>query len=531
MWYGSAMSRKCQTPSELEVKEVYGPADLDPAYQQKLGQPGQFPFTRGIHRDMYRGKPWTMRQYAGFGSAREANERYKFLLRQGTSGLSVAFDLPTQMGRDPDHPLVAGEVGRVGVSIATADDMEMLFADIPLHEVSVSMTINATAAILLAQYLVVAERRGIEWSTLQGTIQNDVLKEYIARGTYIYPPRAALRIVTDIFAFCAQHVPKWNTINVSGYHIREAGSTAVEEIALTLADGIQYVDAALKAGLAIDEFAPRLGFFFNCHNDFLEEVAKFRAARRLWARIMRERFGATNPRSMMLRFHTQTAGSSLTAQQPLNNVVRTTIQAMAAVCGGTQSLHTNSFDEALCLPTEESVLLALRTQQIIAHESGIAQTVDPLGGSFVVEAWTDRLESEAERVLQRIDQAGGMVRAIELGIPQAMVEQSAYRYQQRVEQKSQVIVGVNEFIQGDHGKVPLQTIDPAIEIEQRNRIQAFRKRRDAARVAAMQERLAVGARGDENLMALTVECVRIGLTNGEISDVLRGVLGEYRQGS
>lgn len=495
--------------------------------------PGEFPYTRGIHPTMYRGKVWTMRQYAGFGSAAATNARYRYLLQQGTTGLSVAFDLPTQMGRDPDHLLARGEVGRVGVSIATIDDMELLLRDIPLDQVSISMTINATASILLAFLLVVAERRGVPWIALRGTIQNDVLKEYIARGTYIYPPRPAMRIVTDIFGFCATHVPNWNTISISGYHIREAGSTAVQEIAFTLADGIAYVAAALDRGLSIDSFAPRLAFFFNCHNNFLEEICKFRAARGIWAEIMRDRFGAKDAKSMMLRFHTQTAGSSLTAQQPLNNVVRTTLQALAAVLGGTQSLHTNGFDEALGLPTEESAKLALRTQQIIAEESGVTFSADPLGGSYLVEELTAELARLAKLEIEKIDAMGGMLPAIEAGYPQDEIERAAYEAQRAVESGDSGVVGVNAFVEPDEGEMPVQKIDPETERQQIARLEDYRHARVAAgneaRCREALSQLTKVARGEGDLMMGVVESVRAGATLGEISDVLRGVFGEFRR--
>jgi len=470
-----------------------------------------------------------MRQYAGFGTAAEANARYHYLLKQGTTGLSVAFDLPTQMGRDSDHPLARGEVGKVGVAISSVDDMEVLLKDIPLADVSISMTINATASILLAFLLVVAERRKVPWGALNGTIQNDVLKEYIARGTYIYPPGPALRIVTDIFGFCSAEVPQWNTISISGYHIREAGSTADQEIAFTLADGIAYVEAAVKAGLQVDDFAPRLAFFFNCHNDFLEEIAKFRAARRMWAKIMRDRFGAKNPKSQMLRFHTQTAGSSLTAQQPMNNVVRTTVQALAAVLGGTQSLHTNSFDEALGLPTEESATIALRTQQVIAHESGVASAADPLGGSYLIESWTDRLEMLATKRLEYIETLGGMVRAIEQGHPQREIEKAAYAYQQRIESKEQIIVGMNEFVSSEETLPPIMKMDPKGEVEQKDRLGALRGRRDGNAVKAALEAVTRAAKDGSNLMPVIIDAARKLVTLGEISDVLRAEFGEYRE--
>ena len=518
--------KKYTTTSGFEIKEVYGPSDRVAA---ELPNPGTYPYTRGIHPSMYRGKVWTMRQYAGFGSAEETNKRYHFLLKQGITGLSVAFDLPTQMGRDPDHSLSHGEVGRVGVSISSVDDMERLFDGIALDQVSISMTINATASTLLAFLLVVAERRGTPWVALKGTIQNDILKEYIARGTYIYPPRQGMRLVTDIFSFCPKNVPQWNTISVSGYHIREAGSTAVEEVAFTLADGIAYVDAAVKRGLAVDEFAPRIAFFFNAHNNFLEEVAKFRAARRLWATVMKERFGAQDERSMMLRFHTQTAGSSLTAQQPLNNVVRTTLQAMAAVLGGTQSLHTNGFDEALGLPTEQSAQLALRTQQVIAEESGVISSADPLGGSYMIESLTDSIEREAKARIDKIDAMGGMLTAIENRYPQGEVESSAYEVQRAMESGSAGIVGVNRFCDSAQDSPPLLKMDPSVENTQVLRLSALKAARDSGRAASALDALRVAAEGDENVMPRIVECARVLCTLGEISDTLRQVFGEHHE--
>lgn len=506
------------------LKEVYLNSDAAPESEH----PGKFPFTRGIHAEMYRRRIWTMRQYAGFGSAKETNARYRYLLANGVTGLSVAFDLPTQMGRDSDHQLAHGEVGRVGVAISSIEDMELLCDGIPLDQVSVSMTINATASILLALYLVCAERRGIPWNKLRGTIQNDVLKEYLARGTYIYPPRPALRIVTDIFAFCSKNVPEWNTISISGYHIREAGSTAVDEVAFTLANGMAYVKSAIDAGLDVDEFAPRLAFFFNCHNNLFEEVAKFRAARRIWAGLMRDVFGAKQGRSLMLRFHTQTAGSSLTAQQPLNNVVRTTVQAMAAVMGGTQSLHTNSFDEALGLPTEESAKLALRTQQIIAAESGIASVVDPLAGSYFVESLTDEIEKGVRKRIEQIDGLGGMVPAIEAGVPQQHIDDAAFRYQQRVESGEQSVVGVNIFIDQEMKEMPIQHIDPALEKEQVERLKRFKAKRDQNKLKSAISGLEQAAKATTPLMPYIVDAVRAGATVGEISDVMRSVFGEHR---
>src|SRR5215217_3328751 len=483
------MLRLLRMATETKVPPLYFNPDntREIDYQNDLGDPGEFPYTRGIYPNMYRGRLWTMRQYAGYATAEESNTRYKYLLAQGTTGLSVAFDLPTQIGLDSDDPLAVGEIGKVGVAIDSLDDMERLFAGIPLSEVSTSMTINATAAILLSLYLAVACKQNVPFGKLRGTLQNDILKEYIARGTYIYPPAPSLRLVTDIFAFCAREVPNWNTISISGYHIREAGSTAVQEVAFTLADGITYVDAALTAGLAIDDFAPRLSFFFNAHANLLEEIAKFRAARRLWARIMHDRFGARDPRSQMLRFHAQTAGSTLTAEQPFNNVVRTTVEALAAILGGAQSLHTNGFDEALALPTETSAQLALRTQQILAFESGAGDIVDPLGGSYAVEALTSEIEGRARDYLERIDAMGGMIAAIEDGFPQAQIEQRAFAYQQAVERGDRVVVGQNRFKDqpaATRSGVTLHRLDPAIERAQRERLTALRATRDAAATSA-----------------------------------------------
>jgi methylmalonyl-CoA mutase N-terminal domain/subunit len=517
------------TTSGIEIKTVYDPGDMAGFdYLRELGFPGEFPFTRGVQPTMYRGRLWTMRQYAGFGDAEESNRRYRYLFEQGQTGLSVAFDLPTQMGRDADHPLAHGEVGRVGVSIGSIVDMETLLEGLPLDRISTSMTINATASILLALYLVVAERRGIEWNKLNGTIQNDILKEYVARGTYIYPPRGSMRIITDIFSFAAREVPNWNTISISGYHIREAGSTAAQELAFTIADGIAYVEAALRAGLELDKFASRLSFFFNVHNNFFEEIAKFRAARRLWARIMKERFGARDSRSMMLRFHAQTAGSSLTAQQVENNVVRVTLQALAAVLGGTQSLHTNSRDEALALPTEQSALLALRTQQVIAHESEVAATVDPLGGSYYIESLTNELENRAREYIARIDDMGGAVAAIESGYMQREIQNAAYAYQREVESGRRIIVGVNQFVTEDEPPAELLRVDPAIEERQRKRLAELRASREGASVQAALGRIEAAARSDENLMPPIIAAVRARATLGEIADAMRRVFGEYQ---
>jgi methylmalonyl-CoA mutase, N-terminal domain len=493
------------------------------------GFPGEFPFTRGIYPTMYRSRLWTMRQYAGFGTAAESNQRYRYLLGKGQKGLSVAFDLPTQIGMDSDHALSAGEVGKVGVAIDSIEDMQTLFAGIPLETVSTSMTINATAAILLCLYVAVAKKQGASLEKLSGTVQNDILKEYIARGTYIYPVRPAMRIVTDIFAWCKDRLPKWNTISISGYHIREAGSTAIQEVAFTLADGIAYVQAALDAGLAVDEFAPQLSFFFNAHNDLLEEIAKFRAARRSWARIMRERFGANDPRSLTLRFHAQTAGSSLTAQQPENNIVRVGIQALAAVLGGCQSLHTNSLDEALALPTEDAALIALRTQQIIAHETGVANTIDPVAGSYAIESLTSQIEAGAKTYLDKIDALGGMLQAIDSGFVQTEIQKAAFDYQHAVETKQQVIVGVNEFQAEEERQIPTLRIDPALEREQIARLQALRGKRNTSETGAALAELERRARTHENLLPAILTAVESFATVGEISDALRGVFGEYQE--
>lgn len=496
-------------------------------YLKDLGFPGSYPFTRGIQPTMYRGRFWTMRQYAGFATAEESNRRYRYLLEQGQTGLSVAFDLPTQIGYDADDPMASGEVGKVGVSISSLEDMETLFQSIPLERVSTSMTINAPAAILLAMYIAVAKKQGVDPAKLRGTIQNDILKEYVARGTYIFPPAPSMRLITDIFAYCAKHVPYWNTISISGYHIREAGANAVQEVAFTLANAVAYVNAALQAGLQVDEFAPQLSFFFNAHNNFLEEIAKFRAARRLWAEIMRERFQAQDPRSWMLRFHTQTAGSTLTAQQPENNIVRVTIQALAAVLGGTQSLHTNSMDEALWLPTEKSVRVALRTQQIIAYESGVADTIDPLGGAYVIEYLTDEIIHRAREYLKKIDDMGGAQRAIETGYMQSEIQRSAYEYQRAVEKKEQIVVGVNAFQTEENLTLERLKVDPAIEAAQRERLAALRARRDNQKVQELLTRLEQAARTSENLMPLFIESVENYATLGEIVGVLRRVWGEY----
>jgi methylmalonyl-CoA mutase, N-terminal domain len=497
--------------------------------EEALGYPGEFPYTRGIYPSMYRGRLWTMRQYAGFGSAAESNQRYRYLLSKGQSGLSVAFDLPTQIGMDSDHALALGEVGKVGVAIDSLEDMERLFDGIPLEKVSTSMTINATAAILLSLYVAVAKKQGANLAKLSGTVQNDILKEYIARGTYIYPVRPAMRIVTDIFAWCRDSLPKWNTISISGYHIREAGSTAVQEVAFTLADAIAYVQAALDAGLEIDDFAPQLSFFFNAHNDLLEEIAKYRAARRLWARLMRERFRARDARSLLLRFHAQTAGSSLTAQQPENNIVRVAIQALAAVLGGCQSLHTNSLDEALGLPTEDAALIALRTQQIIANETGVANTIDPVAGSYAIEHLTNEIERGAVAYIEKIDSLGGMLRAIESGFVQTEIQKAAYEYQRAVETKEQVVVGVNDFIAEEERAIPTLRIDPQIEREQIQRLQALRAKRDASKTQAAIAELGRRAGTNENLLPAILGAVEAYATVGEISDTLRRAFGEYRE--
>jgi methylmalonyl-CoA mutase N-terminal domain/subunit len=502
-------------------------ADSNPATD--LGFPGTFPYTRGIQPTMYRGRLWTLRQYAGFGTAAESNRRYRYLLAQGVSGLSVAFDLPTQMGYDSDHSLAAGEVGRVGVAIDSIEDMTELLDGIPLDRVSTSMTINATAIILLALYVAAARRQGVATSALSGTVQNDILKEYVARGTYIYPPRPSLRIVTDIFAFCERELPNWNTISISGYHIREAGSTAVEEVAFTFANAIAYVQAAINAGLDVDRFGQRLSFFFNAHNDFLEEIAKFRAARRLWARIMRERFGATNPRAEQLRFHTQTAGSTLTAQQPDNNIVRVAIQALAAVLGGTQSLHCNGRDEALALPTEESARIALRTQQIIAAESGVANTVDPIGGSYAIEALTTQIENGAGALLERIDAAGGTLTAIEQGIIQRAIQESAYRAQQQVDAGQSTVVGVNAFETDAATTIEVLSIDPEVERRQVERVRAVRASRDASACKTALDAIIAAAGGSENLVPPIIRAVEARATVGEIADAMRSVFGEHRE--
>ena len=519
-----------ETTSHIEVHPLYTPADLEGFdYEKDLGYPGQFPYTRGVQATMYRGRLWTMRQYAGMGDADESNKRYRYLLSQGTTGLSVAFDLPTQIGYDSDNPFAIGEVGKVGVAIDSIEDMQRLFKEINLEKVSTSMTINATASILLAMYIVAARRTKADTKKLSGTIQNDVLKEYIARGTYIYPPQQAMRIITDIFSYCRENVPDWNTISISGYHMREAGCTAVQEVAFTLANGMTYVQAAIDAGLPVDEFAPRMAFFFACHNNFLEEVAKFRAARRLWARIMKDHFKAKNPKSLMLRFHTQTGGSTLTAQQPENNIVRTALQALSAVLGGTQSLHTNSFDEALALPTEHSARIALRTQQVVAYESGVPQTIDPLGGSYYVESLTDEIEKRAVAYLDKIADLGGTLKSIEQGFVQQEIQNASYEFQQRVDRLEQLVVGVNAFQVEHENPIPLQKIDEGLERKQVERLRAFREKRDKGAWYSSLQGIEDAARHGDNLMPAIIEGVESSCTVGEISDAMRKVFGEYKE--
>jgi methylmalonyl-CoA mutase N-terminal domain/subunit len=519
-----------KTTSDIEFKRLFTPMDVEGVdYLNDLGFPGEYPFTRGVQPTMFRGRHWTMRQYAGFGTAEDTNKRYKYLLDHGQTGLSVAFDLPTQIGYDSDHELSFGEVGKTGVAIDSLKDMEILFDGIPLDKVSTSMTINSTAATMLCMYIAVAEKQGVAAEKLQGTIQNDILKEYIARGTYIYPPTPSMRIVTDIFAFCKEKVPQWNTISISGYHMREAGSSAVQEVAFTLADGITYVAAAIKAGLDVDAFASRLSFFFNCHNNFLEEIAKFRAARRLWARIMKERFGAKNPSSLMMRFHTQTAGCTLTAQQPFNNIVRVAYQALAAVLGGTQSLHTNSFDEALALPTEEAVRVALRTQQIVASETNVADTIDPLAGSYMIESLTSQIEDGAKKYIDKIDELGGVIKAIETGYIQNEIQNSAYQYQKDVEKGEQVVVGLNKFTVEEKPLGNLLRVDPEKERFQKEKLAKVKAERDNSAVQAALKKLQAAAQGSDNLLPPTLEAVKVYATLGEIADVLRGVFGEYRE--
>ncbi len=518
------------TDSGIEVKQVYSPLDLEAFdYLEDLGLPGGYPFTRGVRPNMYRGRLFTMRQYAGFGSARDTNKRFRYLLEQGQSGLSVAFDLPTQLGYDSDIPLARGETGKVGVAIDSLQDMEELFSHIPLEQVNTSMTINAPAGIILAMYIALAEKQGVPAKKLKGTIQNDILKEYVARGTYIFPPEASMRLVTDIFAFCAGETPSWNTISISGYHMREAGATAVQEVAFTLANGIAYVEAASRAGLAVDQFAPRLSFFFNAHLNFFEEVAKFRAARKIWAKIMKERFGARDPRSQMLRFHTQTAGCSLTAQQPMVNIIRVAYQALSACLGGTQSLHTNSYDEALALPSEEAVLMALRTQQVLGYELGVTDTADPLGGSYFVENLTREIEERVWDYLEKVDALGGAVKAIEEGFMQREIHQSAYRYQQEVEEGQRTVIGVNKYTGPYEEPGNLLKVDPEVAELQEQKLRELRQRRDGKQVAAALKNLRSAARGDKNLMPFILEAVKSYATLGETCGVLREVFGEYQQ--
>ncbi|UCF11831.1 MAG: methylmalonyl-CoA mutase family protein [Thermoplasmatales archaeon] len=517
------------TISDMHIERLYTPEDSSVIdYVRDIGFPGQWPYTRGVQPTMYRGRFWTMRQYAGFGTADDSNKRYKYLLEQGQTGLSVAFDLPTQMGYDSDHEICRGEVGKCGVAISSLKDMEVLFNGIPLNKVSTSMTINSTAIILLAMYIAVAEKQGIDQRVLAGTIQNDILKEYIARGTYIYPPRESMRLITDVFEYCSRNMPKWNTINVSGYHIREAGSTAVQEVAFTLADGIAYVEAAINSGLELDKFVPRLAFFFGSHNDLLEEIAKFRAARRLWARIMRDRFHAKSPKSQMLRFHTQTAGCSLTAQQPENNIVRVTIQALAAVLGGTQSLHTNSMDEAYALPTEIAVKIALRTQQIIAHESGVTNTVDPLAGSYFIESLTNQIEDAAMDYIKKIDDMGGILTAIEKGFVQNEIADSAYKYQKAVDEGKKIVIGVNKYRDSQKTSIETLKVNPEVEEKQKSKLERLRKKRDNREVKRTLDKLKRIAASGENLMPAVLDAVKSYATLGEICGVLKDVFGEYR---
>ena len=518
------------TGSGKEIERLYCPENIPELdYDKDLNFPGQYPYTRGVQPTMYRGRFWTMRQYAGFGTAEESNQRYKYLLEQGQTGLSVAFDLPTQIGYDSDHNMSLGEVGKVGVAIDSLKDMEILFSGIPLGKVSTSMTINAPASVLLAMYIAVAEKQGVTPDKLNGTIQNDILKEYIARGTYIFPPKPSMRLITNIFEFCFKEMPRWNTISISGYHIREAGSTAIQEVAFTLADGIAYVDAAIKIGLKVDDFAPRLSFFFNAHNDLLEEVAKFRAARRLWAKIMKERFGAKNKKSLMLRFHTQTAGCTLTAQQPDNNIVRVTIQALSAVLGGTQSLHTNSRDEALALPAEKSVRIALRTQQVIAYESGVTETVDPLAGSYYIEKLTNEIEKQASEYIEKIDNLGGVSYAIEKGFIQQEIQNSAYQYQKNIEESSQVVVGVNKFKIKEGAPKGLLRVNPKVGRQQVEKLAKLKSERNNGKVKGNLELLKKAANTEVNLMPIILECVKSYATLGEICDVLRNIFGEYKE--
>ena len=526
---GGERSEAFKTMSGVKIDPLYTPEDIGNNYNDEIGYPGEYPYTRGIYPTMYRGRFWTMRQYAGFGDAKQSNDRYKYLLENGQTGLSVAFDLPTQIGYDSDNPICDGEIGKVGVAIDSLEDMEVLFDQIPLDKVSTSMTINAPAAVLLAMYMVVAEKQGVSPDKLTGTIQNDILKEYIARGTYIYPPKESMRLVTDTFEYCSKQLPKWNTISISGYHIREAGSTAAQEIGFTLADGIAYTEAALKAGMDVDGFAGRLSFFFNAHNNLFEEVAKFRAARRLWAKIMKDRFSAKKEKSLMLRFHTQTGGSTLTAQQPDNNIVRVAIQALSAVMGGTQSLHTNSKEEALALPAEESVRIALRTQQVIAHESGVTQTIDPLAGSYFVEALTDKIEAEALAYIEKIDELGGMTSAIEQGYVQREIQREAYRTQKEIENNELIIVGLNKFTVKEDAPKNLLRVDRRIQEEQIDRINKVKSRRDNREVEKTLVELKKACKGNDNLMPTIVSAVRAYATLGEICNVMRDVFGEYKE--
>lgn len=517
------------TSSSIPVDVQYSPIDIEGIdYCNDIGNAGEYPFTRGVQPNMFRGKLWTMRQYAGFGSAEETNKRYKFLLSEGQTGLSVAFDLPTQIGYDSDNQMSFGEVGKVGVAIDSLEDMETLFDGIPLDKVSTSMTINSTAAILLAMYIAVGEKQGVPPEKLRGTIQNDILKEYVARGTYIFPPKESMRIITDIFEYCTKNLPEWNTISISGYHIREAGATAVQEVAFTLADGVAYVEAAIKAGLQVDEFGKRLSFFFNSHNNFIEEIAKFRASRRIWARLMKDRFGAKDPKALMLRFHTQTGGSTLTAQQPENNIIRVTMQALAAVLGGTQSLHTNSMDEALALPSEKAVTVALRTQQVIAYESGVADTVDPFAGSYYVEYLTNKIEEEVNKYFDKIDSLGGMVRSIEGGYIQKEIQDSAYKYQKAIEKKDAIVVGLNKFTMEEKLPEELLKVNPEVEKLQIEKLEKLKSKRDNAKVKELLEKIEDAARNDKNLMPPILEAVKSYATLGEISDSLRKVFGEYK---
>lgn len=516
--------------TDEEVKRLYTPLDVNVDYEQELGYPGQYPFTRGVQPTMYRGKLWTMRMYAGFATAEESNERYKYLIEQGSKGLSVAFDLPTQLGYDSDENICKGEVGKVGVAIDSLGDMEVLFKDIPLDKVSTSMTINAPSSVLLAMYIAVAKKQGVSVDKLRGTIQNDILKEYVARGTYIFPVQPSMRLTTDIFEYCSKELPNWNTISISGYHIREAGANAIQEVAFTLANGIAYVNAAINAGLDVDDFAPRLSFFFASHNNLLEEVSKFRAARRLWAKIMKERFNATNPKSCMLKFHTQTAGSTLTAQQPDNNIMRVTMQALAAVLGGTQSLHTNSRDEALSLPTEDSVTIALRTQQIIGEESGVCETIDPLAGSYYVESLTDQIEKEAMKIIENIDSMGGSPKAIENGYIQEVIMKSAYKYQQKIENKEKIIVGVNKYTSQEQEIKGLLKVDEVAEKTQISKLSKFKQSRDNEKTTAALERLRNACNTNDNMMPYIIEAVESYATLGEICKVMREEFGEYVQG-